>query len=202
MYEITDRYLAIMKRKYIRMFSQFHADAADFDELNILKNSKKLYQELLTYTKKQYLKMAKGIYEETFEACRRQKNRKPKQVDDDWLDYVLSLYDDVAEYIFFNEVDRKQSRFAESVVASENSEKAIKTALRLWSNMVSQFAISVSDEAALKALKDAGYRKVEWHTEEDEKVCDVCKRRNKKIYPVSNIPKKPHWNCRCWVTPL
>ena len=68
--------------------------------------------------------------------------------------------------------------------------------------MTYQYADDVTDSARIKAFTDAGVEQVQWHTAGDEKVCQVCRERNGEIYPIDNIPDKPHRKCRCWLAPV
>jgi SPP1 gp7 family putative phage head morphogenesis protein len=72
--------------------------------------------------------------------------------------------------------------------------------MRIWARQAKQFADEITDAAVLDDLKAQGYQKVQWHSEEDARVCDICYERNNKIYDIDNIPPKPHINCRCWLT--
>ncbi len=58
------------------------------------------------------------------------------------------------------------------------------------------------DTARIDTFKKNGIRRVKWQTQEDEKVCEECNERDGKIYPIDNIPTKPHYRCRCWVEPV
>ncbi|MFA5675447.1 MAG: hypothetical protein WDA65_02895 [Christensenellales bacterium] len=115
---------------------------------------------------------------------------------------LLDEYDPVTKYVYNHEVDRKTMRFAEAYIAGKGNKTDTKTALRLWSNMVRQYAITVTDDALIKKYKSDGVEYVKWITEEDERRCTECAKRHNKIYPVGNIPPKPHINCRCWYVPV
>ena len=44
--------------------------------------------------------------------------------------------------------------------------------------------------------------KIVWETEKDLRVCEVCRNRDGKVYELKRVPKKPHYNCRCWLRPF
>ncbi len=53
--------------------------------------------------------------------------------------------------------------------------------------------------------REEGYIKlVKWHTVNDEYVCDICKSRSKKEFPLDDIESLMPGcdNCRCWITPI
>lgn len=200
MYEITDEFIDKLRAKIFKRFSDFKGKLADFDELNTLNGSKELYKKLLDDAKKSYVAMAKLVYLSIWDSYKALKeDPEQRKIDDTWLDYILSDYDPVTKYVFFHEVERKEARFAESVVASSKKDAEIKTAMSLWSRMVVQYAIEITDEAVVDALKDLGYKYVIWRTEKDERRCVICASREGKRYPIKRIPVKPHINCRCWV---
>ena len=70
--------------------------------------------------------------------------------------------------------------------------------MSLWSQQTAQYADIVTDAAVIQAFVDAGISKVRWITQEDEKVCKTCRERNGKVYPITELPEKPHWRCRCY----
>lgn len=120
--------------------------------------------------------------------------------DREWLLDFLEEYDPVTKYVYRNEVERKRDRLAEAVNASTAKVTEFNRGLGYWMQMSAQFADEVSDAATIKAFSDAGVKKVKWHAQKDGKVCLLCLARDGKVYPVNNIPPKPHWGCRCYLT--
>lgn len=162
-----------------------------------------MYERILSFCVAAYQDMAERVYEE---------NDGPDMLAEAWILEILDDYDPVVKYVFTNELERKGSRLAEGIIAvSELSKKptvntpAVKKefdkglSYATWQTDV--FTVTVEDAARVQAFKDNGVKRVRWHTEEDEAVCEVCEKRNKKVYPIDAIPTKPHPNCRCWVTP-
>lgn len=126
-----------------------------------------------------------------------------KPPDEDWLfDYILEAYEPSTRYQYAHEVDRKRDRLIEAVNSTTNKAAEYKRGLVYWSDMTAEYADITSFEATVKAYKDAGVKYVKWVTADDEKVCEVCGGYHNKIYPIGNIPPKPHWRCRCIVKPL
>ena len=84
----------------------------------------------------------------------------------------------------------------EAAVAEE-----IATALRYWVAMVSQYVITTVDCATIEAYRTQGVTEVVWVSVKDKSRCVVCKQRDGKVYPIDNIPPKPHIGCRCYFLP-
>lgn len=60
----------------------------------------------------------------------------------------------------------------------------------------------VINTASLRAYESGGISYVEWVTAEDERVCEICRPRDRKIYEISLAPSCPdHPNCRCVLIP-
>lgn len=194
MYKYTDKILLYLRKRFIRLFGQFKTGTASFDELNVLSSAKSLYSELQAITEECLLMIAQHAYRENGGKSGAKVNRA-------WLRKQLEAYDPVTMYVYLHEVDRKCARFAESVIAGTNKAKEIDTGLRYWSNMVSQYAITITDAAVLLAYVDEGVEMVRWVTEVDDRRCLECKKRHNQIYELSKVPPKPHPGCRCYLIP-
>ena len=199
MYEDTDRAFASLAKRFIRMFGNAKGNLLPMDELNVLGYSKKLYAELKLLSEKNLLLIAQKAYENAVAAVEGESKSK---INKSWLNSILRDYDPVMLYVWMHEVDRKEARFAESVIASKNREKVIDRAMRLWSNMAKQYSITVTDKATLQAYKDNGITKVKWLTVVDERRCSECKALDGKVFDIDKIPAKPHPYCRCWFVPV
>ena len=193
MYESTDKILKRLKIQQKRLFSRNKATMS-FDQVNVLARSETMYHDLDEMNKKAYLEIASKVYKEWFP-------NSDKELGLSWLFAILMAYDPVTKYVYNHEVDRKRSRFAESIIASSTKSKEFITAFNLWWNQTEQYGITVADKAAVQSFKDQGISEVVWNTEKDESVCKICKQRNGSIYPIDKIPSKPHYKCRCYLTP-
>lgn len=195
MYEYTDKIILMMKKKFIRLFSKMKS-LTSFDELNVIQSSKQLYAELEDIVYESLLLIAKHAY----------KDHSDETIIDlivaGWLREWLDDYNPVAKYVYTHEVERKRARFVEALVVSDTKAKEVDTALRYWSQMATWFAIDTTDRATLEAYKAKGYTKVQWVTVDDEKRCSSCGKRHGKIYRITEIPPKPHLNCRCYWLPV
>lgn len=155
-----------------------------------------------------------------------------KAITMEWVDDVLRQVDFVTLYRFTTETERKIQRLTERISALADRQRReegihqedrkrretdratgiqaeIDKALRDWTRQVGQYFINITDYAVLQAYEDAGdaegveeVKEVEWITERDERVCDECRDRDGVIYPLQDVPSKPHMNCRCRLRPV
>lgn len=222
MYEYTDKVIRQMRRRFIRLFSGFKSTIAiRFDELNVIQASRTLYNELEKIALDGFLRIAEKAYKsqgfnESWFCSRspaldkndrlgwsadKAQRSSADVITSAWLMGILNEYDPVTKYVYLHEVERKRSRFEESIIASANPAEEVNTALRYWSNMVSQYAIEITDRATLRAYEDSGVERVVWRTVKDERRCKKCLERDGRVYRISEIPPKPHIGCRCWLLP-
>ena len=172
-------------REFNRAKMQIRADS-----LNVRKVTTGLYDRIAAETERVFRTIAKHKYREI---C-----------DDDfiaemWLTGFLSESNPMTGYVWKNDIDRKRQYFTEDVLSGANLDNAAKKALRYWYGAQKQYADLVTDAAALEGFRKLNVKFVEWVTAEDEKVCSVCNGRDGKIYPVTSVPRKPHYNCRCYL---
>lgn len=195
-YSSADKVVAYLVKQYTKLFRKAK-NQMSFDELNVIPLSHEIYDEALEVTKKEMTRLADLVYE---------KYRKPEVEAETqalgaaWVLAALLMYNPVTKYVYENEVDRKRSRFAESLIASEQKPAEVDRSLRLWVSMNKQLADDITFDAMIQAYEDSGVQKVRWVTHPDDRRCKVCKARHGKIYPIDKIPAKPHMNCRCYVT--
>lgn len=198
MYEYTDKVIRYLTKQIIRTFGNAKGLLLSFDELNVLDYSAEMYKSLEKVNYEAYYKLAVKSYKDNLI-----KGKTGKVPSRKWLAEFLLLYDPVTKYVYQHEVERKRSRFAEAVIASPTPEKtqAVDSGMKSWSQQTNQYAIGVTDAAALKAFKDSGVKRVIWVTEPDEKRCRDCKELDGNIYDIDIVPPKPHIRCRCRVKP-
>ena len=124
-----------------------------------------------------------------------------------YVDMWLSGYDPVTKYVYNHEVDRKEARLFEAVVADgatgnvRGFESDYSASERLWQNMTKQYIIDIEDFAAKTAYKDAGVPYVMWMTEHDDRVCEDCEPLDGLVFRLDRVPDKPHYGCRCTLKP-
>lgn len=205
-YAQADRTIARLNRYAIRKFEQCKRTIANFDELNVINRVTTLYRVLDAETRKELFNLFVVRYLEVMASIGKD------EPDEDTVDDLAELHitgilgepDPVTKYTYDAEILRKRDRAIESIKAvSGKIEKReeLDKALRFFSQMMGQYADNVSEDANIQALKDAGVKRVVWHTQEDEKVCSECSPLDGKSFDIEKIPDKPHWRCRCYITP-
>lgn len=126
---------------------------------------------------------------------------------DELVNYVLTTYNPITCYLYKREAERKRLRMSEEVSTTRlfldhpKYRKVVERALNLWYTQSTQYAIDISDYAVTEVFKEAGVEKVRWIAEDDEKTCKVCRALDGKIFPITDFPDKPHYNCRCYLVP-
>lgn len=194
MYEYADKVISYLNGRFIEMFGKLKS-LSSFDELNILQSVKELYREADTLVREMLYRVAVFAYENA-------NGEDVSVITEQWLlEVVLEAYDPVTKYSYVNEIERKCSRLFEGMVASENKAVEVNSALRYWSAMVTQYVITTTDAATKQAYVDLGVSKVMWVSVKDDKRCKVCKSRDGKVYPIEDVPPKPHIGCRCYTIP-
>lgn len=168
---------------------------AKFDELNVLKTVRELYEDLDKDNRAALLALAQAIYSETAPHGEKEPDKK-------WLLALLSEPSATTGYAYTSEVGRKQDYLIENLTALTDRDKSLRKAMSYWARMSAQYADDITGEAMLKAFRDAGVERVRWKTQPDERVCAICGKRRNRIYPINRIPDRPHWGCRCWWEPV
>lgn len=210
MYKKTDKLLAslakVVKAEFLRL------SLLPMDELNVV-SAKKTTFELFDRLKKNnaqaYLSVSKSAYTAGIEQSALigfipQKKRK---INAAWVLLFLGGFNRVTGYLYNTETERKRLRLAEQMLtAREYKDRqmysdSVKSAAGLWWRQTEQYAIGITDEAAIEAYRDAGVEYVKWIAQKDGKTCKVCDGRNERIYKIDEIPEKTHYNCRCYVIP-
>lgn len=177
------------------MFAR-HRDIIGLDELNVIRTSKEMYAGLEKQAEKEYLDLARKRYQDYVQ------DSKDRTINSAWVSEKLSEYDPVTKYVFAHEVDRKRARMAEAIIAGVMAMQELLRARNLWLRQVKQYSINIEDAAVLEAFEVLGVKKVRWITNIDGHECKTCRERNGKVYPLAKVPPKPHYNCRCYFTPV
>ena len=212
-YRLSDLTIAALNKGTARLFERYSQkmNLAKFDELNVIRLVDRLYKELDEKAKAWMKDLYVMRYEEAFKSVA--VGRKDRvELDDDEIDELAEMEmanlleepDAVTRYAYSAEVFRKRDRLKEalnSVNSSTERNYELQKAMRFWSQMVAQYCDTTSDAATVKAFQNAGVERVMWHTQEDQRVCGECDELDKKIFSVNTLPPKPHWGCRCWISP-
>lgn len=154
-----------------------------------------LYDNLSADNEKIFLELAQERYQEA-----EPNGEEPPDLA--WLLALLAAYNAVTKVIYDNDVDRKRQYTTEGINSSTAKVTEFRRGLHYWAGLTADYADIVTDESTLKAYRDAGVRRVRWVTANDEKVCEICRKRNGKIYSINAIPSKPHKHCRCVFEPV
>lgn len=194
-YALSDKAITLLNKKAVRRFEDARRKCGllKFDELNVIKVCKDLYASLASDNYRTFLDLAGLVYVGAMP-------HGEKKPDEKWLDKVLAAYDETALWIYIHEVNRKCDYTTEAVNASRDKKKEFHRGLKHWSKMmIAHECDRITDEAVLKAFRDAGVKRVRWKTAGDEKVCETCGPRDGKVYDIDKVPPKPHVNCRCFL---
>lgn len=191
-YDLTDKAIDLLDRRAVKRFEDAKDEAArhGFDELNVLEVTRTLYQDLARDNQEIFLELAQERYQEA-------EPHGEEPPDLAWLLALLAAYNAVTKVVYDNDVDRKRQYTAEGINSSTAKVTEFRRGLHYWADLTSVYADQVTDEATLKAYRDAGVKKVRWVTAGDERVCEICRERNGKVYSINSIPPKPHRRCRC-----
>ena len=200
-FDLADKAIKDMNRRNLRAFDGLKT--LKFDELNVLKTVAKVYNNSVSIAKRRYRQIAEDAYLEALVLAGMERKKAEElaeeSITDDWVLDMLEDYDTLTLYSFVNEVERKKQRTAESILAAQDKTAEVDKALRLWTLQVSQYADNSVLYATLDGYEKAGIKKVKWVSENDDKVCKVCGKLDGKIFPLSKVPPRPHYHCRCWL---
>lgn len=189
-YSKTDKAIAYLNKQYAKLFRRVTA----FDELNVIPVSHEIYDSVYELVKREAARLADTVYRS------HRRTEKPSGFDATaWVLLLVLAYNPVTKYIFENEIERKRSRFAEGVIASDTPMEEVALAKRLLAGMNAQFLDDVTHETLIQAYRDNGTTRVRWITSPDDRRCKKCASMHNKIYSIDSIPAKPHIHCRCWI---
>lgn len=188
MYDYVDAVLRELARSIYFSFQQRRKLA--FDELNVVRNIRELYEELDRSARKAFGDIFEYYY--TMEAP--EIETRPEG----WLDRFLAQPSAVIKRAWSSETVRKRDMLTESLIATRGRPNEYDSAAKYWSRMVGWFAIDVADAALAQSRADTGAKLVMWQAEMDDRTCVTCWSLDGRIFPLNAVPVKPHPNCRCW----
>ena len=191
-YSKADKTITWLNKQYARLFRR----VLPTDELNVIQISHDIYDEAYTLAEQEAARLAKAVYGSYRKASEEEKEGF------DAASFVLAFilsYNPVTKYVFKNEIDRKRARFAEGVISSSAPAQEVALAKRLLAAMNAQFMDDITFNSLVEAYSDNGTEKVRWVTHPDDRRCKQCRAMHGKIYPIDNVPAKPHIHCRCWI---
>ncbi len=211
MYKHLDKLLAKAKKRLRTEFNRL--GLMGFDELNVVntkKITKAMFDRLLSENEKMYRKAATKAYDKAKSeaGAAGYREEEAKELGAEWLIGVLLAYNFVTGYVYDREAERKRLRLNEQILTARefDDRELFNTSLRrtanLWWTQTSQYGITVVDEATLRGYADMGVKKVRWKSVIDGRECKVCRERHNKIFKISEVPEKTHYNCRCYLEPV
>lgn len=200
-YDSADKAIREMNRRNLKAFNRLKL--AKWDELSIIKEVGKTYDDSVKFAKTKYKEIAVEAYTVSLYKMKWEPKKATKQADEDitndWVLDMLEESDPVTLYAFLPEAERKKQRLIEALAATESKNAEIDRALRYWTQQVGQYALNTVFRARLDAFRVAGVKRVRWMTADDERVCEECGPRHGQIFDIDSVPPPPHRNCRCWL---
>lgn len=203
-YGAADKAIKAMNRENVEAFGRLKT--ADFDEVNVIRTVKTVYSKAARRARKRYYEVGFEAYLLGMAMCgmepKKAHRMAEKAITEEWVDRILTETDFVTMYRFDTEMERKVMRLAEALETGVNRNAEIDKALRFLSMMLGQYAINVTDYAVVQAFQDYGVEMTEWITAKDERVCSECRALDHQVFPLDEVPPKPHWGCRCRLKPV
>lgn len=200
-YDEADKAIKAINRDNLKTFSRLKL--AKWDELSVIREVTAAYNTVLRRVKKWFLDVALLAYMAAMEEAGRKGTERQarRAINDDWILAMLEETDPVLLYKFIPELERKKQRLIEALPVALDRNKEIDGALRAVSKQIGWSIINVVDAATVEAYEDAKVDYVQWVSEHDARVCDVCEDMDGNVYVVSKVPPKPHPACRCRIRP-
>lgn len=212
-YDLADELLKKLDAELRREINRL--DVIGFDELNamtIKSKTEEMVERLLKANATAFKAIAYAAMKEAVEDLDKLYGTKRKvkaiATDSKEVDKVLKAYNPVTDYLYYPEADRKRSRLSEALIVAlmlDSREKyhyQLRKFAHLWHTQTKQYGDTIVDTFREKTFKENGIKYVKWQSEHDDKVCGVCEDMDEKIYKITEIPPKPHYNCRCWIVPI
>lgn len=218
-YTLADKAAKLLREKIVKRFrkTQKALTIAGFDELNVIKSVKTLYQSLDSDNKQMFTDTAKGAYDDAWililamahelkiDKFDEKRISADRAITRNWVLKALKSDNEITKYIYEHEIERKQEYTVESINAVKTKtakRQQLEKGMYYWDRMSAQYLDIMTDNAMMQAYEDAGIEYVQWKTEQDDRVCETCKERHDKIYRIDLAPPKAHWHCRCWYVPV
>ena len=171
---------------------------------NTKKHVHKLYKDVTKIIKDELSAMVDTVTQEVYdEAVALGFDGDVEDLDEAWIEEFFEEYNPVTKYVFNNEIERKESRLFEALVASKREiHQSYKTAENLLARQVKQYGIDLEDAVAKTVYKAVGVKEVKWVSENDHKTCGECMALDGETFKLDEAPPKLHPNCRCYYVPV
>ena len=212
-YDLADELLKKLDAELRREVNRL--DVMGFDELNavtVKKKTEEMVERLLKANASAYKAIAYAAMQEAVEDLDKlygtKGKAKPIPTTNKEVEGVLKEYNPVTDYLYYPEADRKRSRLSEALIVAvmmqdrDKYHAQLRKFASLWHTQTKQYGDTIVDSFREKTFKENGVKYVEWRSEHDDRVCGVCEGLNGNAYKITEIPPKPHYNCRCWIVPI
>ena len=204
-YQMADAAAAKIIKRLRQEFR--HNRLSLFDEMNVLavrKHVEKLYANAYKIIKREFVAILSPLAEELYaEALAMGFDGNIRELGEAWVDVFFGKYNPVTRYVFLNELDRKEARLFEALVASsDDRQQSYKTAENLLIKQVKQYAGDLEDEITKVVYKDAGVKMVQWVAELDHKTCETCSGLDGIVFSIEDAPDKQRYHCRWDLVPV
>lgn len=208
-YRLADKALSALNKRFIILFNRTKRTLLldNFDELSVHRSMEALYKALNRECEAKFRELYCARYRELVLYLKHSwpEDDEVEELAEIYLANLLTEPNELTRYAYDSEVLRKRDRAIEGInSAPTKSDKdyEFEKALRYWSQQTGFYIDIIADDAAIQAMKDSGVKKVRWHTQEDERVCQDCEDHKGKIYDIDDVPPKEHLRCRCWLEPI
>ena len=212
-YDLADELIKKLDAELRREINRL--DVMGFDELNAMtvkSKTEEMVERLLKSNLTVFKALAYAAMKEAVEDLDilygTKGKAKPIATEDKDVEAVLKEYNPVTDYLYYPEADRKRSRLSEALIVAvmiQNRDRyhfQLRKFANLWHTQTKQYGDTIVDAFREKTFKENGVEYVMWQSEHDDRVCGTCEEMNGKIYKITDIPAKPHYNCRCWIVPV
>ena len=131
-----------------------------------------------------------------------------QDITEDEVKKWLNEYYIVTQYVYYNELKRKEQRYIETLITLKDNDysyngidamTAQKRLARGLKKQIEEYGVMIVDKARTTTVKAQGVSTLKWVSRTDKNVCAECIKRNGKIYKIDKVPPKPHYGCRCYM---
>lgn len=224
MYRYADRSLSALARLYLKYFRRIKEDDEDLLELLIVLQGvyrdayKSLRDAMYLTARATYKRVSTDLQKRLaalsddeasrllMDVMRRLQNASDFEEDDEidmyFVDSLLNNPDPLLKYAIRPEFDRRRQRLYEGLTVSENRRKDADKASAELLRIAAQALDNATDAANKRALEKSGVKYVKWNAILDLRTCAECRALNGTIFPIEDVPNKPHPRCRCYLEPV
>lgn len=210
---------------YVKQIEVLRANKQNSDFARISEFVERLYNGIDKFNTIAYEEIAKKTYDKAWEEAEEvvdAAERKKDPITIAWVLAIMATFNPIVKYVYESEVKAKADYFFKKVnnalQARANLDKELtmygadmvsifREAKRLWSNMTDNTMVFLASNAAVKAYKDAGVKRVRYDTINDDRRTEICTELDGSEIDIDEIKigvnaPPMHYNCRSWLTPI